>query len=175
MKAMIKTIKTIAYLIISLFVLTIYSCVPENNTIERTPELEAAELQNILTKLVNNGYDIDTTANGVYYIMREIGNGPTVKTGDTCFVEYAGSLPDGSIFTSSGNDSDNGIVEFVYPDEDMIPGFEEGLTVMNKGSKVDMIIPSSMAYGELGTLYVPPYTTVIITTKLDDLKPAPVE
>jgi len=34
-----------------------------------------------------------------------------------------------------------------------------------------MIIPSSLAFGELGSLTVPPYTTVILVTTLDDLKP----
>jgi FKBP-type peptidyl-prolyl cis-trans isomerase FkpA len=172
---MIKTIKTISYLIILSFLFTIYSCIQGENVLERTAEMEAAEMQNILTKLIDKGYDIDTTANGVYYVIDEEGTGPTVKTGDTCYVEYVGYLPDGNIFESSGDYYQDGIMEFIFPNENMIAGFNDGLTVMNKGAKIEMIIPSSKAFGSVGTSFVPPYTTVIIVTQLDDLKPAPVE
>lgn len=172
---MIRTIKTSTYLIILAFLFTIYACKKENTTIERTADMEAAELQDILAKLIDKGYDIDTTANGVYYVVDEEGTGPTVKTGDTCYVEYIGYLPNGNYFATSGNDSEDGILDFVYPSENMIPGFNEGLTVMNKGSQIEMIIPSSMAFGATGRYNVPPYTTVIITTKLDDLKPSATE
>jgi len=173
---MIKTIKTLTLLSIASVLFWATSCLPNSeNVLDRTPEMEAAELQDILNKLVDQGYDVDTTANGVYYVVDKEGSGPTVKTGDTCYVEYAGFLPDGNLFESSGDYYQDGIMEFEYPNDKMLPGFTDGLTVMNKGAKVEMIIPSSKAYGPKGTLVVPPYTTVIIVTTLDDLKPAPVE
>jgi len=170
---MIKTIKTYSYLAILSVIFVVYSCIDKSKQVERTPEMEAAELQDMLTKLIDQGKDIDTTANGVYYVVDNSGYGPTVKTGDTCSVEYVGYLPDGSLFATSGNDYPNtgGIMKFEYPTEGMIPGFNEGLTVMNKSAKIEMIIPSSLAFGELGSLTVPPYTTVILVTTLDDLKP----
>jgi FKBP-type peptidyl-prolyl cis-trans isomerase len=172
---MIRTIKTSTYFFILSLLFVIYSCTEENNVVERTADMEAAELQDILAKLTDSGYDIDTTASGIYYVVDEEGTGPTVKTGDTCYVEYAGYLPNGDLFATSGNDSEDGIIDFVYPYENIISGFNEGLTVMNKGSQIEMIIPSSKAYGETGTLYVPPYTTVIVIAKLNDLKPSQVE
>ena len=172
---MLKTIKTIFNLFVLSLLFTANSCITGENIPERTAEMEAAEMQDILTKLVDKGYNIDTTANGIYYVVDDEGSGPTVKTGDTCYVEYVGYLPGGNIFESSGDYYQDGIMEFVYPNENMIAGFNDGLAVMNKGAKIEMIIPSSKAFGPAGTSFVPPYTTVIIATKLDDLKPAPVE
>jgi FKBP-type peptidyl-prolyl cis-trans isomerase len=55
----------------------------------------------------------------------------------------------------------------------MIPGWEDGLQVMNKDSRVQFIIPSELAYGSEGVgAKIPPYQTLIFVIKLFDIKPS---
>jgi len=42
---------------------------------------------------------------------------------------------------------------------------------MNKGAALDLIIPSEFAYGETGSGLIEPYTTILFTLKMHDLKP----
>jgi FKBP-type peptidyl-prolyl cis-trans isomerase FkpA len=42
---------------------------------------------------------------------------------------------------------------------------------MNKGTNIDIIIPSSLAYGAAGTIDIPPYMPLLFSMKMKDLKP----
>ena len=63
------------------------------------------------------------------------------------------------------------IWEFIYKDIALIPGFEDGLAKSSKGAEIDFIVPSEHAYGELGNIGIPPYTTLMFSTIMEDLKP----
>ncbi|MDB4584921.1 FKBP-type peptidyl-prolyl cis-trans isomerase, partial [Draconibacterium sp.] len=108
---------------------------------------------------------------GMYFVEQVAGEGPTVHEGDTCFLRYAGYFLDGSIFDSSDNYYEDGIWEFVYKEVNLIPGFDEGIGMLNKGAEMDFIIPSELAYGATGVSGIPPYTPLLFATILDDLKP----
>lgn len=167
---MLKTIKTVA--ILFAFIFTISSCLTSGDEPEpRTPEMEAAEIDAAIKKLEADGHDVDTTDLGVYYIVQEEGTGPFTTEGDTCFMEYTGYFIDGSVFDTSHDHFPNGIWEFNFKEISLIPGFEDGIALLNKGAEIDMIIPSSLAYGPGGTSGIPPYTTLLFATKMHDLKP----
>jgi len=52
----------------------------------------------------------------------------------------------------------------------VIPGWAEGIMLMNVGSKYRLYIPSSMAYGERGAgQIIPPFSTLIFTVDLLDI------
>jgi len=54
----------------------------------------------------------------------------------------------------------------------VIPGWAEGIMLMNVGSKYRLYIPSSIAYGERGAgQVIPPYSTLIFTVELLDIVP----
>ena len=166
---MFKTIKTIAILFV--FIFSISSCLNNGSDIEpRTPEMEQAELNEFLKKLEADGFDVDTTDLGIYYVVQEAGEGLFPVEGDTCFMEYAGFFLDGSVFDTSHDHFPNGIWQFNYKETSLIPGFEDGIALLNKGAEIDMIIPSNLAYGA-GTSSIPPYTTLLFATKMHDLKP----
>ena len=54
----------------------------------------------------------------------------------------------------------------------MIPGCEEGIKVINKGAKVQLVIPSGLAYGSDWYSIIPPYQTLIFVIKMYDIKPS---
>ncbi|MCK4982293.1 MAG: FKBP-type peptidyl-prolyl cis-trans isomerase [Victivallaceae bacterium] len=171
---MFKTIKTISFIIAISLAFTTISCLdPVEELTPRTPEMEAVELNEVLDKLEADGYDIDTTDLGIYYIMYEAGPDslPQAQAGDTCFLEYTGYLLDGTIFDASAYYYDDAIWEFIYKENNLISGFDDGIALMNKGAKIDMIIPSELAYGVYGQGNIQPYTTLMFSAIMHDLKP----
>lgn len=125
-----------------------------------------------LDSLVVKDYDIDTTAAGVYYVVIEEGEGELAKEGDTLTVGYAGYYIDGYMFDSSEIHFPEGKMKFVLGTDPMIDGWNDGMKVMNKGAKMQFIIPSELAYGEKGYLSVPPYQTLVFVIKLYEIQPS---
>jgi FKBP-type peptidyl-prolyl cis-trans isomerase len=147
------------------------SCNLNDDTPERTAATEQQELNEALARLVTANYDIDTTTLGVYYIMSKEGEGPLPAQGDTCFLIYTGYFLDGTIFDSSGFYFQDSIWSFNYLEVSLIPGFNDGISLLNKGAEADIIIPSEFAYGSSGYQEIPPYTPLIFSLKMRDLKP----
>lgn len=123
-----------------------------------------------LDSMMARGNDIDTTENGVYYIVFEEGEGDFAKSGDTLTVEYSGFFMHGTIFDTSDYHNEDGVVDFVLDVDPMIAGWKEGLKLMKKNTEILLIIPSEMAYGSQGYLSIPPYQTLLFLIKLYDIK-----
>lgn len=167
---MFNSIKVNISIVSFLSIFLLVSCLTDEEKAERTYEMEMAEVSELLAHLEAEGYDIDTTDLGVYYIVDEEGTGPNPMEGDTVSVEYTGAFLDGNIFVSSHNHTIDGKWSFVYLEEKLITGFIDALSVMNKGAEIDAIVPSSLGYGPQGTGAIPPYTSLIFSIKLHDLK-----
>ncbi len=170
---MIKPFKTIVILIVAVSSFVLQSCLTHEDPDVRTEQMELQEIADTIHKLENAGYDIDTTDTGLYYIIHEQGTGLFPEEGDTCYVEYAAYFIDGVLLDTSQDHFPDGIWEMEYLAEKTIAGFYEGLGMMNKGTEADLLIPSKLAYGPLGTGGVPPYTPLIFSVKLHDLKKLP--
>lgn len=114
--------------------------------------------------LADNG--IITTESGLQYVEIEQGDGIEVKTGDFVTVHYTGTLEDGTKFDSS-LDRDQPL-SFTVGAGEMIPGFDEGVAMMNEGGKAKLIIPSELGYGEMGSSSgsVPPNATITFEVEL---------
>lgn len=168
---MLKTIKTIA--LFTVFTFLISSCLSPAGEDEdaRTPELEQEEISNAIAKLETAGYNIDTTASGLLYVLHTAGTGAFPQTGDTCYIEYAGYFINSVLFDASLNHYTDGIWELIYKSQPLIPGFDEAISMLNKGAEMDFIIPSNLAYGAYGSSSIPPYSPLIFSIKLHDLKP----
>ena len=106
--------------------------------------------------------EVRTTASGLQYEALAEGEGPKPGRADTVRVNYEGTLVDGTVFDSSyeRGESDD------FPLDQVIPGWAEGLQLMNVGSKYRLYIPSSLAYGETGTGQILPYATLVFTVEL---------
>lgn len=159
------------FILVCLVVFVAVSCKNDDDKVERTPEMEVEELNSALSSLTSMGYDIDTTDLGVYYIIHKEGTGLFPNTGDTLFLNYTGYLLDGTIFDASEYYYADSIWQFVYKEIDLIPGFDDALAIMNKGTEMDIIIPSELAYGSVGNGIIPPYATIMFSAKLVDIKP----
>ncbi len=88
---------------------------------------------------------VTTTASGLQYEVLTQGTGPQPKATDNVRVHYKGSLVDGTEFESS---YDGDPVSF--PLNQVIPGWTEGVQLMNVGSKYRFVLPPELGYGEGG-------------------------
>ena len=132
---------------------------------------EQAELATYINDLVENGYNIDTTDFGMYYIILEEGEGDFPQEGDSLEVGYAGYYVDGTLFDASDELEENGTLEFVLGDPPMIKGWDKGMELININAKVQLIIPSQFAYGSTGSGTIPPYKTLVFVVEMIDLHP----
>ncbi|WP_040300710.1 FKBP-type peptidyl-prolyl cis-trans isomerase [Arcticibacter svalbardensis] len=126
------------------------------------------------------------TATGLNYIVEKEGNGIKPAIGDTVKLDYTGSFLTGKVFDTSIQavaKKEPGLFNAMRPYQPMkvpagvhatIPGFDEGLMLLSKGSKVKFIIPSSLAYGEQGSQIIPPFMPLVFEMEvLEIIKPKP--
>jgi FKBP-type peptidyl-prolyl cis-trans isomerase len=106
-----------------------------------------AVLQEYMKK--NNLTGMKKTASGLYYQITKAGTGPSAKSGQTVSVNYLGTTLNGKEFDSSAK---HGGKPFDFPlgQGQVIPGWDEGIALLNKGSKAILLIPSTLAYGQRG-------------------------
>jgi FKBP-type peptidyl-prolyl cis-trans isomerase len=148
------------------------SCLNINEEEETTREEEQLNLKNYIDNLITKGNDIDTTDLGVYYVTIEEGTGDYPKTGDTLTVGYAGYFSDGYLFDSSfWHNSTDSTYTFVLGNPPLIKGWDDGMKVINKNGKAQLIIPSDFAYGSAGSGVIPPFQTLVFVVSMKDIKP----
>ncbi|MEO6581543.1 MAG: FKBP-type peptidyl-prolyl cis-trans isomerase [Sphingomicrobium sp.] len=85
----------------------------------------------------------ETTPSGLRFRTVTAGSGPQIKAVDGVLVEYEGRLMDGTVFDSSEGRGPTPMIA-----GQVIPGFAEALTRMQKGGRYKIIIPSNLGYGE---------------------------
>lgn len=81
-----------------------------------------------------------TTKSGLQYRIIREGEGRTATEDDVVIAGYKGTLRDGTEFDAAPQ------VDFHIGET--IPGFDEGLKLAKKGTKMELWIPSELAYGE---------------------------
>ena len=103
-----------------------------------------------------------TTPSGLRFETLTAGNGPRPQPGQPVLVTYEGRLTDGTVFDSSEQP-----VPMVVGQ--LIPGFNEGLLLMNKGGRYRLRIPPQLGYGERGAGgVIPPNAELDFTVTLVD-------
>lgn len=106
---------------------------------------------------------------GLKVIVLEEGAGENAKSGQGVSVMYAGYLKDMNSFDNSYN---RGMpYEFMLGQGSVIPGWDKGLAMINKGTKALLDIPFAMAYGEQGRPpTIPAKSDLIFHVTLEDIK-----
>jgi len=110
-----------------------------------------------------------TTASGLQYSMLVTGTGAMPQPGEIVSVHYTGTLSDGQIFDSSYSRGEP--IQFNLGQGQVIPGWDEGIALMNQGGKAVFSIPPELAYGEQGAGgVIPPNATLIFQVELVDVR-----
>lgn len=115
--------------------------------------------------LASNGQQtmVITTASGLQYQMLRQGTGRKPGPHDTVTVNYRGTLLTGEEFDSSKAHGKPAIFQV----DGLIPGWSEGLQLMNEGSAYRFFIPAELAYGAQGAgKSIGPNETLIFDVEL---------
>lgn len=110
--------------------------------------------------------DLKTTESGLTYKVIKQGEGALPGDNDQVKVIYTGKLIDGTEFDSSKGEGID------FPVSGVVPGFREGLKMMNKGSKYTLIIPSDLAYGDQTNGSIPAGSTLVFDVEVVEVIPA---
>jgi FKBP-type peptidyl-prolyl cis-trans isomerase FkpA len=111
---------------------------------------EAKEPGQIQNYLKEKNINARPTASGLYYIEKVKGKGARAVKGSKVSVHYTGRLLDGTVFDSSREGKAAKPLDFTLGSGQVIPGWDEGLALMNEGGKAIFIIPSKLGYGASG-------------------------
>ncbi len=106
------------------------------------------------------------TESGLKYKVIELGDGPKPTENDSVEVHYEGRLENGNVFDSSYQRGET----IVFPLNQVIRGWTEGLQLMPVGSKFEFIIPPELAYGDNELPGIPANSTLIFTVELISIK-----
>ena len=113
--------------------------------------------------------DTLTTESGLQYIVVQEGEGVNPYASQFVSVDYTGYLADGTIFDSSIDRGEP--IAFPVGVGKVIPGWDEGIMLLNTGAKARLIIPSDLGYGEQGAGgIIPPNATLIFDVELLEIK-----
>ena len=100
------------------------------------------------------------TASGLYYTITKEGEGEHPPKGANVSVHYKGTLVDGTVFDSSYQRDQP--IEFSVGEGQVIPGWDEGILLLNKGAAARFVIPSHLGYGAQGAGGVIPADATLI-------------
>jgi FKBP-type peptidyl-prolyl cis-trans isomerase len=114
---------------------------------------------------------VKITASGLQYQVISQGTGARPGPNDTVEINYTGSFVDGQVFDASAKHPGGGAAKI--PLGGVIPGFREGLQLMQIGGHYKFFIPSSLAYGAEPQPPMPPNATLIFDVTLVKTGPTP--
>ena len=113
--------------------------------------------------------DVVTTASGLRYKVVQTGEGKSPTDDDVVLVSYKGMLKDGTVFDQNPQAG--------FPVTGVVPGFSEGLKIMQRGGKYRLWIPSGLGYGpedqknpQTGQVAIPGGSELIFDVELLEYK-----
>lgn len=135
---------------------------------ENSPEAKENKAKGAayIQEAIKNDPSIKTTESGLAYKVVNEGTGePVGKTG-SAVVKYKGQLIDGTVFDSNDEGAS-------LSPRGTVPGFAEGLAMMNKGAKYVLYIPGELAYGVDGQPQagIGPNSTLVFEVEAVEVNP----
>ncbi len=144
--------------------------------------IKKAEPAKIKAYVAAKGLKLTTTPSGLGYQVTKPGTGEKAVAGDSIVVNYVVKFLEGKVLSDKFLETTlvseaKKAGKFVpgRPYEPMgtlvgmqrsIPGFDEALMSFPAGTKVTLVIPSSLAYGEQGNQLVPPNSPLLFDLEI---------
>ncbi len=166
---------------IFIFIIIFFSCNREKSNekrfvIKHTKE-SLQEVNKLLvdkdTEIIENyikrrGWDMAVTETGLWYEIYEKGNGIEIKRNDLITYNYSVWLLDGTLCYTSDS---LGAGSFIVGKGRVESGLEEGVLMLNIGSKSRFIMPPHLAHGLIGDENrIPARATLIYDVEIIDIQ-----
>jgi peptidylprolyl isomerase len=110
-----------------------------------------------------------TTKDGLKYAIIQEGTGAKADSGDLVTVSYSGYLAKDSTKFDSSVERDEPFT-FKLGSHMVMPGWDEGIALLNKGTKARLIVPPALGYGNRPSRVIPPNSTLIFDIEVVDIK-----
>lgn len=108
-----------------------------------------------------------TLPSGLQYKVITQGTGKVATMDNDVTVRYEGKLIDGTVFDSSYKRNPS---TTTFKPSQVIKGWTEALCMMPEGSKWELYIPRDLGYGGQKTGNIPPFSTLIFTVEVVEVK-----
>jgi peptidylprolyl isomerase len=131
-------------------------------------ELLNLEKKAALIPFDTKGKDTIKTASGLKYIIIENGKGAKPVNGSKVKVHYSGYFTNGKKFDSSVER--NQPFTFTLGTGGVIKGWDEGIALLNVGTKARLIVPSDLGYGDKEMGPIPAGSTLVFDIELIEAK-----
>lgn len=160
-----KHIKRNLIFLLSLLIVSITSC--GDNIKRKLADEEQAKIADYLA--TNPTLAFQHKQSGLYYLDVVVGPGAQVQTGDSAYVFYNMKLLDGRIFETNVGSTDT-LRVLVGANKLAVKGVDEALTYMKEGGQAFLLVPSSLAFGEVGISTIGGYTPLLFDLYLVRLR-----
>jgi len=144
-------------LICSLIVMIASAC-GKNSEDDYAEQQARVDDEQIQAWLATNRLVGTRDASGVYYVIQINGTGAAATSSSTVNFNYTGQFTDGTTYISANVNTVVGSAE--------IKGWQIGLTKINKGGRILLLIPSAIAYGPNGKGTIPANKVLIHTVDM---------
>jgi FKBP-type peptidyl-prolyl cis-trans isomerase FkpA len=162
----------------------------QEDQMKKESELSTKQLETdvklIEEYIAKNKLVASRTESGLFYVIEKEGQGEIIQPGQTASVNYSGYLLDGTVFDTSVKELAK--EKNVYNEQrdqmggyaplevqvgvgSVIPGWDEGLGLLKKGSKAKLLIPSPLGYGsrQSGEI-IKPNSVLVFDVEVTDVK-----
>jgi FKBP-type peptidyl-prolyl cis-trans isomerase FkpA len=128
----------------------------EEDLVKEQLEKDIAKIEKYLEE---NELTAESTSSGLHYIIEVQGTGAKPNYYSTVKVAYKGYLLDGTVFDEGTN---------TWELYNLVPGWQEGIPLFNKGGRGKLLIPSKLGYGAVAKPNIPANSVLIFDISLID-------
>lgn len=104
------------------------------------------------------------TPSGIEYAIIKKGKGEKVRKTERIYINYTTRIKPDSIFDS--NSSTGKPYAFILGQEEVLPGWDEGIALLSIGDSAHFRIPPALTYGQKKIGSIPPNTTLLLEVKV---------
>lgn len=132
-------------------------------------EESALEPEKILNYAKTNWKEFDSIPGSIFFKKTRQTQDSSIIIGKWVSMKYIGYFMDGTVFD---NASSRKTFDFTYgAQQQLLPGMQTALHILRKGEIAKIILPSHLAFGEMGSgSSVPPYTPLVYEIEIVDVK-----
>jgi FKBP-type peptidyl-prolyl cis-trans isomerase FkpA len=120
---------------------------------------------------IKNKIKAQKTASGLYYVITKTGTGEKAKAQQNVSMNYIGKFLDGKVFDANVDQqyqyvNGRGPLNFTLGIGQVIQGWDEGVQLLNPGTRATLYIPSSLGYGSVERGPIPANSVLVFDVEL---------